>query len=311
MNKQNTNLKPTQHPVATLKMIISMIIFGSIGFFSERTNLPSFELVFVRCACATLFLVACWLISGQFKTEKWSIKEVIQTLLCGFFLVFNWVFLFKSFEETSITVAISIYHLAPVLVLILGSIIYREKLTVISVSSIILCFLGTLLISNINMHTSFKELFSSGIIWAILAALFYAFTTLLGKGINNLSPYATTFLQTALGVVILLPFVSFDKFTFLSQGNWIAVIATGVIHTGIVYLLFFDSLRFLSTKLISILVFLDPGVAILLDTMFTGFRPTIIQVLGMIFIFGGMILTLFKSRKTLSSKEKLVNNPEM
>ncbi|QJC90707.1 Putative transporter [Bacillus subtilis] len=40
------------------------------------------------------------------------------------------------------------------------------------------------------------------------------------------------------------------------------VISTGIIHTGIVYLLFFDSLRFLSTKFISIIVFLDPAVAI-------------------------------------------------
>jgi len=43
------------------------------------------------------------------------------------------------------------------------------------------------------------------------------------------------------------------------------VVSTGIIHTGIVYLLFFDSLRFLSTKFISIIVFLE--------TVFTGFRP--------------------------------------
>ncbi|PFR54936.1 EamA family transporter, partial [Bacillus cereus] len=32
-----------------IKMILSMSIFGSIGFFSVQTGLPSFELVFVRC----------------------------------------------------------------------------------------------------------------------------------------------------------------------------------------------------------------------------------------------------------------------
>nr|MCX3330265.1 EamA family transporter [Bacillus pacificus] len=45
-----------------LKMIISMVIFGSVGFFSVQTNLPSFELVFVRCIFATIFLSLCWLI---------------------------------------------------------------------------------------------------------------------------------------------------------------------------------------------------------------------------------------------------------
>lgn len=140
--------------VATVKLVISMIIFGSIGFFSEHTNLPSVELVFIRCLCATLFLGFCWLISGQFRNEKWNKKDVLQTLACGLFLVFNWVFLFKSFEETSVTVAISVYHLAPVLVLILGSILYKEKMSLKSVVSIIICFLGTVLISDIDLSAS-------------------------------------------------------------------------------------------------------------------------------------------------------------
>lgn len=219
---------------------------------------------------------------------------MLQTLACGFFLVFNWVFLFKSFEETSVTIAISVYHLAPVLVLLLGSFFYREKLNVISVSSIIICFLGTALISGINGSTSLTQLMGSGIIWAVLAALFYAFTTLLGKGIHNLSPYTTTFLQTGLGVIILIPFIHFGAFANLSQGNWIMVVSTGIIHTGIVYLLFFDSLRFLSTKFISIIVFLDPAVAIVLDTVFTGFRPDLYQTLGIVLIFAGMALTLVR-----------------
>lgn len=150
---------------AVIKMVISMVIFGSIGFFSEHTNVPSIELVFVRCLCASLFLGVCWFGSGRYRTEQWNRREVLQTLACGFFLVLNWVFLFKSFEETSVTIAISVYHLAPVLVLLLGSLIYREKLHIVSVTSIVICFLGTALISGINGNTSFSQLMGSGIIW--------------------------------------------------------------------------------------------------------------------------------------------------
>ncbi|KIV58848.1 DMT family transporter [Aneurinibacillus migulanus] len=282
--------------IPMLKMSISMTIFGSIGFFSIKTGLPSFELVFVRCICATLFLSLCWVLSGQSKKEKWNKREIVQIVACGIFLVFNWVFLFKAFEMMSVTVAISIYHLAPVLVLLIGSVIFKEKLTVLSFLSIIICFIGTLLIIGINNNTSFHELLSSGIIWALLAALFYAFTTLLGKGIKHTSAYAMTFLQTFLGIIILIPFVDFDSFTGLTQNNWIAITATGLVHTGLVYYLFFDSLRYLPTKIISALVFLDPGVAILLDTLFTGFRPTFIQILGIVLIFSGMAFSLKKPK---------------
>ncbi len=294
---------PKKQSVASLKLAISMIIFGTIGLFAGMTNLPSFELVFIRCVSATLFLGSCWLISGQYRNEEWNRKEVLQTLACGIFLVFNWVFLFKSFEKTSITVAISVYNLAPVFMLLLGSIFYREKLNVKSVISILLCFFGTVFISNIDYSTPFKELLPVGVLWALAAALFYAFTTLLGKGITRLSPYATTFLQTGLGIVILLPFIQMGAFSTLTFGNWAAAIATGVIHTGILYLLFFDSLRFLSTKVISILVFLDPIVAILLDMMIIGFYPNFIQTMGIILIFSGLVLTLIKSKKALNKNQ--------
>lgn len=237
------------------------------------------------------------MLTGKYKEEKWSKRDVIQTLICGVFLVLNWVFLFKAFEQTSVTVAISIYHLAPVFVLFLGAILYKEKLTPISVVSLAICFIGTLLISGVSAGTSMNDLLSSGVVWGLLAALFYAFTTLAGKGIRELSPYATTFLQTLVGIFMLMPIVTFHSFFELSAINWMVVAITGIVHTGIVYLLFFDSLRSLSSNVISVLVFLDPAVAILLDTLLTGFRPDILQSVGIVLIFGGMGLTMMKVKK--------------
>ncbi|WP_243386516.1 DMT family transporter [Bacillus kexueae] len=279
-----------------LKMSLAMIIFGSIGFFSVQTNLPSFELVFVRCVFATLFLSLCWFVTGEYKKDRWERKEIYQVLICGFFLVFNWVFLFKAFENMSVTIEISLYHLAPIFVLLIGSFIFKEKLTVVSVVATIVCFFGAVFIAGTNDFLLFSQLMSSGMIWGFLAALFYAFTTITGKGIQKMNAYSMTFLQTFLGIFFLIPFIDFSSFQGLSAKNWGYIIATGFIHTGIVYYLFFDSLRNLSTRLISILVFLDPTVAILLDIAFTGFRPSFTQIIGIFLIFTGMTLSFVKQR---------------
>ncbi len=204
----------------------------------------------------------------------------------------------------SITIAISVYHLAPIIVLMIGSIVFKERLTMFAVLSIVICFIGTVLVAGVDGNVSLEKLMSSGMVWALLAALFYAFTTLLGKGIRHTSAYAMTFLQTFLGIFLLLPFVDFGKFQGLTEMNWMMITGTGLIHTGFVYYLFFDSLRDLSTRMISVLVFLDPAVAILLDTVFTGFRPTSMQVVGIVLIFVGMALTFRKgTEKELSMKE--------
>ena len=279
------------------KMSIAMILFGSVGFFSERSGLPALELVFIRCICATLFLGTFWIFSGKLRNETWNKSEIIRILICGVFLILNWVYFFKAIEESGVTVAISIYHLAPVIVMVLGAFIYKERLTFIPMLAILTCFIGTLAIAEINRTASIAEFFSKGLIFGLLSALFYALLTLTGKGFKYASSYAITTIQVAFGALLLLPFVNFEPFEGLTQLNWFYILITGFVHTGIVFYLFFDSIRYLSTQLIAILVFLDPLVAILMDIFITGFVPSIEQWIGIILIFGGMALTLMPKKK--------------
>lgn len=278
---------------AMIKLSLSMAIFGSIGFFTIHTGLPAIELVFVRCICATLFLGGIWLATGGHKTEMWEKKEVIRTLICGVFIVLNWVFLFKAFEEMSISIAISIYNLAPIFVLILGSILLKEKMTVQALLATVTCFIGSIFIIGLHNFLSLADFMQSGFIWALLSALFYALTMLTSKTIENFSAYALTFTQTTVGIVMLLPFVDVTLFNGLTTTNWLYILGTGFIHTGFVYYLFFDSIRKLSTIIVSVLVFVDPVVAILLDMMLLDFMPTLLQTFGILLIFGGISYTLY------------------
>ncbi|HJF32520.1 MAG TPA: DMT family transporter [Sporosarcina psychrophila] len=289
--------------VPMLQMSLAMAIFGSIGFFTGKTGIPAVELVFVRCICATLFLGFCWFITGQHKVEVWRKREVLQTIVCGIFLVLNWVFLFKAFEEMSITVAITLYNLAPIFVLIIGSIFLKEKMTLTSLLAIVTCFLGSVFIIGIQHFNSLADFVGSGFVWAILSAVCYAMTMLIGKGITNLSAYAMTFVQTAIGILMLFPFMNFAVFIGLSDSNWLYIIGTGLIHTGFVYYLFFNSLRKLSTIVISALVFVDPVVAILLDTLILDFRPSILQSFGILLIFGGIVYTIVKQEKIVVASD--------
>ncbi len=287
---------------AAIQLTISMAIFGSVGFFTINTGIPAEELVFVRCICATLFLGGLWVLTKSYKTEQWSRKEVIQTLICGVFLVFNWVFLFKAFDVMEISVAISIYNLAPIFVLIMGSVFLKEKMSFSAIIAIIFCFLGSVLIVGLNQLGSVSDLMNSGFVWAMLSAICYALTMFVGKGITHLSTYALTFVQTAVGIVILLPLVDFAVFNGLTTSNWLYILGTGFIHTGFVYYLFFNSIRKLSTIVVSALVFVDPLVAIILDMFILDFIPSIVQTVGIIFIFGGIIYTLVKPPKKSNLK---------
>ncbi|CAH0296180.1 hypothetical protein SRABI96_04434 [Peribacillus sp. Bi96] len=277
--------------IALLQLSLAMTIFGSVGFFSELSGLPALELVFVRCICAAIFLCATWMITGHFKNEIWNFREVMLIIFCAVSNLLNWIFLFKSFELISVTIAISLYHLAPIIVLILGSFIFREKMSLFSILAISLCFIGTLFIMGTDGFRSSTPEWE-GIIYGIIAAFFYAATMLLGKSITQTSVFATTFLQMFIGILLLLPFVDFSVYTTLQSFEWYYTVLTGIIHTGVVYLLFFNSIRHLPTNVVSFMIFVDPAVAILLDILLSGFQPDRIQILGISLIFIGVLYSL-------------------
>lgn len=283
---------------ALIKLSIAMTIFGSIGFFSRLSGLPSLELVFVRCISATVFLTAYWLISGNYKRETWQKKEMTAILIGGVFLVLNWIFFFASFEKTAITVAISIYNLAPIIVLIIGWIFFKDRIKLLGILAVVLAFIGTVLISGISINDLSGGKSVVGPFYALAASLLYAFVIITGKYIKQASPYLVTIIQTFIGVVMLLPFVHYSFFMHLTAANWFYSIFTGIVHTGIVYLLFYGSIRSLPTPVISALTYLDPLVAILLDVLITGFVPAYLQIIGILFIFIALSYTFRKQQSS-------------
>ncbi|MGG3965859.1 DMT family transporter [Heyndrickxia faecalis] len=279
---------------AFLKLSISMVIFGSIGFFSKYTGLPALELVFVRCVSASAILAVYWFATGQYKKERWNIKEMLFILGGGVTLVINWLFLFLAFEKTSVTVAISIYNTAPLIVLVAGWMLFREKFQWGGLLATLAAFIGTIMIT-VTASSAFSHVLLVGSVYAFCAAIFYAGTVMIGTRIKQASPYLVTFLQTFIGVIMLAPFVDFSKYTGLTPENWTFSLLTGVIHTGIVYLLFYGSIRFLCTSVISALSYLDPCVAILLDIFITGFAPSYMQAAGIAIIFLAVSYTVRKN----------------
>lgn len=276
------------HKSALTQLIISMAIFGSVGFFSVRTGLPAVELVFVRCVCAAAVLLAAWIGTGAFKRERWHARETLLVAACGVSNLLNWVFLFTAFRLVSVTIAISLYHLAPFLALIAGGLIFRDKLGLPAMVALAGCFAGTALIMGAGGLGGAAPGWA-GMVCGVAAAFFYAATMVLGRSISGMSVYATTLIQMAVGLLLLLPFVHFGAYAGLGRAAWSYAIVTGVVHTGLVYLLFFGSIRRLPSPVVSVAVFVDPAVAILLDIGVDGFRPDGWQTAGILLLFGSLI----------------------
>lgn len=100
-----------------IELILFMIIWGSVGLFAVLSKVSALEIAFYRCLIGSIFL-GVYLLHGK-KSISLN-KSLIKISLAGVFLVLNWVFLFKSFQVSSITIGNMSYYLQPVILLTLG-----------------------------------------------------------------------------------------------------------------------------------------------------------------------------------------------
>lgn len=268
-------------------LIISMVIFGTLGIFTRNIAISSGELALYRAILAAV-LIFVYLIVTKQKTDFRSIKkELLLLLLSGTAMGINWILLFEAYKYTTISAATLSYYFAPVIVIVACPILFKEKLSGRQMICFLMSALGLVLITGIGDLRNDNDFI--GILFGLGAALFYAAVILLNKFIKNVEGIYRTFLQFISAIVILIPYVKMTSGVTLGNLNftgWVNLLIVGFIHTGITYCMYFSSLKELPGQKAAILSYIDPLVAVLISVAILGETMTIWQAIGGVFILG-------------------------
>ena len=270
-----------------LGLILSMTLWGTLGVFVLWSGLSAIDVAFYRCFIGVV-LMGCWLVKSKERIKLDKSSAIVA--LAGVFLVMNWVFLFKSFQVSSITIGNISYYLQPIMLIILGIFIYQEKVTVQKWILILLALSGVLLTIDIRNLGSPHIL--QGVFFALIAALLYSFLTILMKH-NKLSYWKVIFIQLAIGVIILFPFVHFQA---LSIWAIICLAIIAVVHTLLAYFLYYGAIKKTTFTQIAVVSYLDPIVAIASDVLFFNRELNGYQILGVMLTFTTLFLLVRASR---------------
>lgn len=266
-----------------------MTLWGTLGAFVLWSGLPAIDVAFYRCLIVS-FLIGAWLIKSKERITFDKSSAVVA--IAGIFLVLNWVFLFKSFQVSSITIGNMSYYLQPIMLIILGIFIYKEKVSLQKWMLILLALTGVML--TIDLRNFSSPNIVMGVFLALLAALFYSFLTLMMKKIS-LNYFKVIFIQLAIGVIILLPFVHFQRLSFLPV---VCLLIIGVVHTLLAYFLYYNAIKKTNFTQIAILSYLDPIVAIATDILFFERQLNAYQITGIILTFAALYLLVTQVRSS-------------
>ncbi|MCK1985763.1 MULTISPECIES: DMT family transporter [Peribacillus] len=276
-----------------IQFILSMIIFGTMGLVVKYIDLSSSETAFLSSSIGCLFLVFVFFIMK--KSIPWKLAKVnASTLfLSAIALGGNWIFLYQSYDHTTLANATLGYYFAPVFVMVLSPFVLKELLPIKKIACIGVAILGMLLIIGNGISASGKDDLL-GILFGLVAAAFYAALMLLNKFIQNMGMLEITIIQLGTTAFLLFPYVIFTEglgILEVSRSSIPFIIVLGVVNTGIGFWLFFSGMLKLKGQSIAMLSYVDPFVAILISAVILQEKMTIVQIIGGTFLLGSTFIS--------------------
>ncbi|MFD9001822.1 DMT family transporter [Streptomyces sp. NPDC059582] len=282
-----------------VQLTAAMVLSGTLGVFVVESGASPFDVVFFRVLFGSVALGGYVVARGWLRGHGFTPRTLGLAALGGVFIVLNWVFLFESYENTSISVATVVYHTQPFYVVLLGALLFRERLTAAKVGWIAVAFAGLVLVSGITPgdFTS-GGTYVLGVGQALLAALLYGLSTLVTKRVTGVRPHLIALVQVLVGIPLLLPFADFGAMSG-TGADWGWLVGLGLIHTGVMYVLMYAAYAQLPTSKIAVLAFVYPAVAMVMDWAVYGHHIGLVQALGVpLIVLAGLRVTLARTPAT-------------
>ena len=283
------------------KLLTAMLIWGSLGLFVKNIALSSPELAFFRALLGCLFLCLVGFISRTPISRDAIVKMLPLLILSGAAISINWIFLFQAYKYTTVPIATLSYYFAPVFIIFISPIFFKERLTASRLLCVCIAMLGLGLILLSGQAGQYAaSSITIGIGYGILAAAFYAAVVVINKFLRGLSGYETTLIQLTTAALILGVYIAFSGGFHLSgmtSVGWLFVVIVGIFHTGAAFLLFFSAIPQLSSQSLALLSYVDPISAMIFAAIFLHEGLTPIQLLGGVLVLGAACFSEWQSAR--------------
>lgn len=286
--------------------ILAGFMFGSSGIFVRtltQNGIDSATLLFLRFSIAIIPILIAILLTDK-ELLKINIKDLPLFLVCAMCIVGLNICYNESMNTVPLSLAAVLLSLAPIYVLILAYILFREKITSKKIICMALAIFGCILMTGV-LETSLENIPLFGIISGIGAGLFWAVYLMSSKKSieNGNHTYTILFYSVIFISIALIPFTSFGQIN-----NFISINPTLTILFLIIHSTFSFALPYILSTLS--LKYIDSGVS---SILMSGAEPFAALIFGLIIysetptplMFCGFILTIIAM--TLLSRKENIN----
>ena len=277
---------------ATIRLVASEVIFGTLGLFVRLIPLTPTALAASRGILGALVLLVYLRLSGKTLQLPRKVRTLAVLLASGVCLTLNWALLFKAYGLTTLATAELAYEMAPVMVMAVSPFVLDEHLTTTRKVCLCLALAGIVAVSGVLEPGATVGVTLQGVAFGLGAACFYAAVMVLNQLLGDVDPLTKTTVQLGVAGLALLPQVLLAGdagWQALGFQAWVMLAIVCVVHTGVAFILWFSSLHNLSAQKVAIFNYIDPAVALLVSALVFGERMTPLAMVGAVLILGSTL----------------------
>jgi len=280
--------------LSTLYILIAGALWGCISIFVTKLKEYSFssmQCVAIRAFFTTLFLLIYILITDRTKLK---IKPIDLLCFVGTGLLsinfFNYCY-FEAIEEMQgAAIPALLLYTAPIFVMIMSLIFFKEKLTIVKVISLIGTFIGLIFVTGAFFGD--EKISMKALLLGLGSGFGYALYSIFGKVVvKRYHTITITFYTFMVAFITMAPFVNVMGIVDSMQGNASPVYAIllALFSTTIPYLLYTKGLNSIEAGKASIYATIEPFVAAIVGIIIFDEIMTMNKLIGMAFILCSII----------------------
>jgi drug/metabolite transporter (DMT)-like permease len=278
------------------------LIYG-VSFTIAKDVMPTyikpFGFILLRVFGATILF---WLISFFGPTEKIQLKDFPRIIAAAFFgVALNMLTFFKGLSFTSPISAAVIMVTTPIIVLILSTIIMKEKMIKRKIFGILLGLFGTGFLILYGRSIGNAANAPLGNLLVFINAVSYAFYLILVKKLMD-KYNAFTFVKWiyTFGLLMVLPFgwSEYQEIQWATIPTYILweIVFVVVFTTFFTYLFNLVSMRELKPTTVSVFIYLQPLFATIFAISLGKDELTLVKIVSAVLIFVGVYLVTQKKK---------------
>ncbi|MEK9160034.1 MAG: DMT family transporter [Patescibacteria group bacterium] len=279
---------------------LAILLWGSTASVSKLIlqDISSIQLIFYSFPFTIFGLFLIMLFQGKLKNLTTYKKEDIGKLagmgFLGCFLYY--LFLFGAIERTSAQEAFVVNYLWPVMVVIFGVLLLKEKFTWRTFISILLSFVGVAIVVSKGELMSLDNLNLTAILMAASGALVYGLFSVLGKKLKY-EVFSSMFCYYVFGFIyVLLSVLFFSEIPSLDMKQVAGLAWIGFFTNGLAFVFWFKALEVGETAKVSNLVFLTPFVSLIFIYFLVGEPILSSSIIGLLFIVLGVFIQSYRKK---------------